>query len=199
MWRSIMLVAALAGCSAGAPPAGPALGPDLAEARRLLLASGGPIPVDVIRAPGILGSNPERIAAPAASRAVDWAAASFVAGSGAVPSGPWLALRFGNGSADPSAPCEIGASSAPPLTVDATRLLAVLCDGSRPVAEAVGRGQGTTREAAESLITETTARLFPRLGGQESVAGWSPRAPGVSLGGWVGSGGGSGVGVGLGF
>jgi hypothetical protein len=50
------------------------------------------------------------------------------------------------------------------------------------------------------MVTQATSRLFPRIGGEQTTAGgWSPGAPGVSLGGWIGSGGSSGVGVGLGF
>jgi hypothetical protein len=198
MLRPMLLALALTGCAAGQPPSGTALGPDLAEARRLLLASDAPIPVEVVAAPASLGSRADSIAASAASRATQWAAASFTPATGATPAGPWLALEFGEGAADPGAPCG-GMAGSPPVGTDPTRLVAVLCEGSRPVAEAIGRGQGTDRAATETLITETTARLFPRVGGQEGVAGWSPWAPGVSLGGWVGSGGGSGVGVGLGF
>jgi hypothetical protein len=79
-------------------------------------------------------------------------------------------------------------------------LRAVLCDGPRPVAEVVGLGATEGRADAETLVTRTTARLFPPLVGKlPSEAGWSPGTPGVSLGGWIGSDGGSGIGVGVGF
>ena len=82
---------------------------------------------------------------------------------------------------------------------DPTKLRAVLCNGETVVAETVGISQGGGRPAAERLVTDTTGRLFPRLSASNAPGGWSSNAPGVSLGGWWGSGGGSGIGVGLGF
>ena len=123
------------------------------------------------------------------------------AGPSSVPpvSGPHLVMRFSGGETlDGGGGCLATEPSAP-MQADPTRLRALLCDGAMTVAEAVGVSPGGGRQAAETLVTDTTARLFPRMSAQSSPGGWSYGAPGVSLGGWLGSGGRSGVGIGLGF
>ena len=103
-------------------------------------------------------------------------------------------MRFGDSSGNA---CQQPAAAA---TEVPERLTAALCDGTRTVAESVGIGATADRASAERLVVETTQRLFPRLGGNEtSPAGWSMGAPGVWLGGAIGSGGGSGAGIGIGF
>ncbi len=197
MWRQMLLVLALAGCAGGQqPPAGieQGLGPDLAEARRLLLGSSGPVALALDRAPTVLGADPASAAARAASRGTEWAAASFRPATGE-RDGPRLVLRFADDA--PGTPCTVAAVP-PPLDPAPRRVLAVLCDGERVVAESVGRSDSASALGVETMITEATERLFPPLS-RPGVAGWSPGAPGVSLGGWIGSGGRSGVGVGVGF
>ena len=197
MWRSMLLALALAGCAGGQqPPQGieQGLGPDLAEARRLLLGSSGPLALALDRGPTVLGADPASAAARAASEATRWAAASFRPAAGE-PGGPRLVLRFA--ADDPGGPCAV-ASPPPPRDPTPQRVLAVLCDGQRVVAEAVGRSDSGSALGVETMITEATERLFPPLS-RAGVAGWSPGVPGISLGGWVGSGGRSGIGVGVGF
>jgi hypothetical protein len=193
---AVLLLAACAGQQPPSPAA--ALGPDLAEARRLLLSSNGPVPVEIDAAPAVLGSDPRGVVARAASEATQWAAASFTpapATTGAA--GPRLVMQFED-TGDATA-CS-GTMVPTTLSMAPSRVRAVMCDGNRPVAEAVGRAQGADAQSVQAMVTQATARLFPRIGGEETTAGgWSRSAPGVSLGGWIGSGGGSGVGVGLGF
>jgi hypothetical protein len=195
----VPLLALLAGC-ASQPPQTPAaaLGPDLAEARRLLLASDKPIPVEIDAAPTVLGADPRGTVASAASAATQWAAASFTpAPASAGATGTRLALAFGDGA--DSGVCA-GSMTPAPMPMAPDRVRAVLCEGTRPVAEAVGRSQGGSAEQVQAMVTQATERLFPRIGGEQTTTGgWSSGAPGISLGGWLGSGGGSGVGVGLGF
>ena len=181
------------------PPVDAGLGPDLAAARRLLLASGEPIPMVVVPAPALLGPAPDATVARLASSATQWAAASFRPSTVPPLSGPHLVMRFSGGDATDGGGGCLATEPAPPMQADPTRLRALVCDGSATVAEAVGVSAGGGRKAAEALVTDTTARLFPRMSAQDSPGGWSSNAPGVSLGGWWGSGGGSGVGVGLGF
>jgi hypothetical protein len=197
MWRYMLLALTLAGCAGGQqPPPGieQGLAPDLAEARRLLLGSAGPLPLALDRAPTVLGADPGSAAARAASRGTEWAAASFRPTAGE-PDGPRLVLRFADDGR--GTPCAV---PVPPPRFDAApqRVLAVLCDGQRVVAEAVGRSDSGAALGVETMITEATERLFPPLA-RAGVAGWSPGIAGISLGGWVGSGGRSGVGVGVGF
>jgi hypothetical protein len=192
-----LLVAACAGPPPPSVDAG--LAPDLAAARRLLLGSQGSIPVVTAPAPTVLGPSPDATVARLASDATQWAAASFRPSSVAPVSGPHLVMRFGGSDAvDSGGGCGTQ-GSADLMRSDPTRLRAVLCDGPLTVAEAVGVSTGGGRAAAEALVTDTTNRLFPRLSAQNSPGGWSHGAPGVSLGGWLGSGGNSGIGVGLGF
>ena len=134
----------------------------------------------------------------AASAATQWAAASFTPAPPApARTGTRLAFAFGDGP--DTAVCAGGMTPAP-MAVAPGRVRAVLCDGTRPVAEAVGRSQGGSAEQVQAMVTQATERLFPRIGGEQTTTGgWSSGAPGISLGGWLGSGGGSGVGVGLGF
>ncbi|HMU50989.1 MAG TPA: hypothetical protein PKA13_14540, partial [Geminicoccaceae bacterium] len=113
--------------------------------------------------------------------------------------GPHVVRRFRGGEAPDGGGGGLAPGGAPPMQADPTRLRAMVCDGPVTVAEAVGVSPGGGRKAAEALVTDTTARLFPRMSAQDSPGGWSSNAPGVSLGGWWGSGGGSGIGVGLGF
>jgi hypothetical protein len=190
----------LAACAGSPPPSVEAgLPPDLAAARRTLLASQAPIPLVTVPAPAVLGPTPDATVARLASDATQWAAAGFRPSIATPISGPYLLMRFaGSDAQDGGAGC--GAlPAAAEMRSDPTRLRAVLCDGMITVAEAVGVSQGGGRAAAEALVTDTTARLFPRLSAQSSPGGWSYGSPGISLGGWFGSGGGSGVGVGLGF
>lgn len=197
MWRPILLVLALAGCAGGQQPPptiDQGLGPDLAEARRLLLGSAGPVPLALDRSPTVLGVDPASAAARAASRGTEWAAASFRPAAGA-PGGLRLVLRFAG--EDAGGACAVPVSP-PPLESGPRRVLAVLCDGDRVVAESVGRSDSGSGPGVETMITEATQRMFPPLA-QPTVSGWSPGVPGISLGGWVGSGGRSGVGVGVGF
>lgn len=195
----IVPLLATACASPSPPPAAPGLGADLAAARQVLLASDAPIPVVVVPPPAILGPSPDSTVARLASGATQWAAASFRPSSVPPVSGPHLVMRFSGADAiDGGGGC-LATELAPPMQADPTRLRAMLCDGTMTVAEAVGVSAGGGRQAAEALVTDTTARLFPRLSAQDSPGGWSSNAPGVSLGGWVGSGGGSGVGIGLGF
>jgi hypothetical protein len=201
MHRSLPLVCLLLAACAGPPPPSidAGLAPDLAAARRLLLGSQGPIPLVTAPAPAVLGPSPEATVARLAGNATQWAAASFRPSTVAPVSGPHLVMRFGSGDVvDSGGGC--GTQGSPDLMrTDPTRLRAVLCDGSLTVAEAVGVSTGGGRAAAEALVTDTTNRLFPRLSAENSPGGWSRGAPGVSLGGWLGSGGNSGIGVGLGF
>lgn len=195
----VLLSVAACSDSSPPPPIDAGLAPDLAAARRLLLASQAPIPVVVVPSPAVLGPNPDATVARLASQSTQWAAASFRPSTVPPISGPHLVMHFaGADGTDGGMGCMTG-DPAPPMPGDPTRLRAVMCDGAVTVAEAVGVNAGSGRQAAESLVTDTTTRLFPSLGGQANPAGWSYGAPGVSLGGWFGSGGGSGVGIGLGF
>lgn len=181
------------------PPPDAGLGPDLAAARQLLLSSGTPIPMVVVPPPAVLGPAPDATVARLASNATQWAAASFRPSSVPPVSGPHVVMRFSGGDTiDGGGGC-LATEPAPPMQADPTKLRALVCDGAMTVAEAVGVSPGGGRKAAEALVTDTTARLFPRMSAASSPGGWSSNAPGVSLGGWWGSGGGSGIGVGLGF
>lgn len=184
----------LAGCASGQPNPAP-LPPDLQAARQTLLGSSGPIPMTVENAPAALGPDASGTVARLASDATAWAAAGF----SPVPTGQAasqrVVMRFGESGGDA---CRQPAPAAGPAAPE--RLTAALCDGTRTVAESVGIGTTADRISAERLVSETTQRLFPRLGGNEtSTSGWSAGAPGVWLGGAIGSGGGSGAGIGIGF
>lgn len=201
MRRHLPLACLLAAaCTSSPPPAQNAgLAPDLAAARSLLLGSQGPIPVVVTPGPTVLGPSPDATVARLASDATQWAAASFRPSRVPPVSGPHLVMSFaGADAAEGAAGCGSMAQGAE-MRSDPTKLRAVLCDGQTVVAETVGISQGGGRPAAERLVTDTTSRLFPQLSAGNSPGGWSSNAPGVSLGGWWGSGGGSGIGVGLGF
>ena len=132
----------LAAC-ASQPPTTPtaSLGPDLAEARRLLLGSGGAIPLEVDRPPTVLGSDPRTVVARAASDATQWAAANFTPAAAPASAGTRLVMQFDESAPAGSGACASQASGAP------------LADGAQPgarravrrhaaVAEAVGRSQG---------------------------------------------------------
>jgi len=106
-------------------------------------------------------------------------------------------MRFAQiASNDPAALCT-GGPGGDAAGLSPARLQAVLCDGARPVSDAIGIAAGPTPEDTERLVRRTTAALLPSY----SNGGWG--FPGVSVGvGVGGSSGGVGVGVGgigLGF
>jgi hypothetical protein len=194
-WLALVLVLTLVGC-ATAPSVAVGPGSSPMEARRLLLttATQGAVPLVIDRAPELL--SPAETAELAQTGASDWTAVAFEPISPAEPAeGVRLVFRFDDtGSSDPGEVCAQATGPSLPAPPPA-RLLAVFCDGTRPVADAFGVATGTERRHVANLVIETTRAIFP--GDRYESYGY----PGVNVFGGVGIGSGrrGGIGVGLGF
>lgn len=188
---------ALAAC-AQQPNVSPGPG-NLREAGRVLLmaAASGPVPLVVDQPPaGLAPGDPlAEVARLAREGAKDWANVTFAPTTDLMASAerPRVVMRFAQiASNDPAALCT-GASGSDAAGLSPARLQAVVCDGARPVSDAIGIAAGPTSEDTERLVRRTTAALLPSYSGSGGRWGF----PGVSVG--VGVGGGSGgVGVGVG-
>ena len=196
------LALTLAGCSSNVDVA-PGRITNVTEAQRLLLlaAADGPVPLVVDQPPLLLGgSSPEaELASLATKGAANATAVTFrpEIGDGG-GKGVRLVYRFVGATAnEPGAVCagQIPATGAP---VSPPRVHVILCDGSRPVSDAVGVARKADAQATTALVYDTTSSLFPNT----SSGFGGGFLPGVSIFGGVGSGGGGsggGVGVGVGF
>jgi hypothetical protein len=167
------------------------------EAGRLLLlaAADGPVPLLVDQPPAALGPDDPlgEVARLAREGVREWAVVTFAPtlDQAVAADRTRLVLRFTElASGAPERVCAGAApGGAPPQTPP--RLQAVVCDGVRPVADAVGIAAGPGEEDTRRLIRRTTAALVPT---HDRGGGF---LPGVSIGvGVGGSSGGVGVGVG---
>jgi hypothetical protein len=196
------LALTLAGCASNVDVA-PGRITNVTDAQRVLLlaAADGPVPLVVDRPPALLGGpSPEAALAGLASKgAANATAVSFrpEIGDGG-GTGVRLVYRFiGATASEPGAVCagQIPTSGEP---VSPPRVHVILCDGSRPVSDAVGVARKADAQATTALVYDTTRSLFPDT--SSGLGGGF--LPGISIFGGVGSGGGrsgGGVGVGLGF
>jgi hypothetical protein len=175
---------AVAACAGGPQVAtGPQSNPSGARGILAAASTQGPVPLVIDDVPDSFPGGASQIAG-TASNAVSWLGASFVPRQDVPADQRRLVFRFGDNFRDPAATCSgkpmPGAPATPPL-----ELFAVLCDGTRPVADATGTAAGDSVAAGDQLVTAVTDRLFPG----NSTTGYSNSIPGVSIGVGVGSGG----------
>lgn len=195
------LALTLAGCSSNVDVA-PGQITNVTQAQRTLLlaAADGPVPLVVDEPPLLLGgSSPEaelaRLASEGAANATAVTFRPEIGDGGG--KGVRLVYRFlGATATEPGAVCagQIPASGAP---ASPPRVHVILCDGARPVSDAVGVARKADAQATTALVYDTTRSLFPNT----STGFGGGLFPGISIFGAVGSGGGGGggVGVGVGF
>ncbi len=184
---------AAAACASGPQVAtGPQSNPSGARGILAAASTQGPVPLVIDTVPDSFPGGASQIAG-TASNAVSWLGASFVPRQEVATDQRRVVFRFADIIRDPAATCTgeptPGTPPAPPL-----QLFAVLCDGTRPVADATGTAAGDSVAAGDQLVTAVTDRLFPG----NSTTGYSNSMPGVSLGVGVGSGGWGNNGWGLG-
>ena len=162
-------------------------------------AQQGPIPLQHDAPPTVLaGPNADQEIVQLANRgAVDVNALFYPEPFGAIEPKPRLVLRFENVAGFvPAQLCINQPPSTGPWFQQPPRLTAVFCKGSQAISAASGVAADTSRKAADLLVSDTVARLFPA---RSSPSGYG-YGSGVSLGlgGVIGSGGHTGVGIGLG-
>lgn len=185
----VLFLTTLAGC--GGSDVRNLPGSDRRAAESAAVVATGPIPVEIGPPPPVLaGPTAEEEIARLASRGASYVNARFVPATGVAPSETRLILRFDDLAGAPPAAC--GASLPFGASADATpRLLAVLCRNDLPISSASGTAASPERAAAERLVVDTVARLFPT---DTDYGGY-----GASVGVGVGSGGDWGLGGGLSF
>jgi hypothetical protein len=188
-----MVLLGLAACASGPQVAtGPQSNPSGARGILAAASTEGPVPLVIDAVPSSFPGGASQIAS-TASNAVAWLGASFVAKPEVAPDQRRLVFRFADVVRDPASTCggapTPGTPPAPPL-----ELFAVLCDGTRPVADATGTASDDSVAAGDQLVAAVTDRLFPG----NSTTGYSNSIPGVSIGVGVGSGGWGNSGFGLG-
>jgi hypothetical protein len=189
-----LAVVALSACAGGPDVStGPDANPSAARGLLVAAAADGPVPLEVDSVPPVFAGGVAEVAR-IATQGGAWLGATFVP----MPYGQGsdrrrLVFRF----AEPSgSPAEICAGTAPTgaLPPPPPRLLAVFCDGRRPVADATGTADGPELADADRLVGAVMDRLFPGRAGDYYYS-----YPGVSLGVGIGSGGRFGLGGGLHF
>ena len=192
--RIILLSLGLGACASGPQVAtGPQSNPSGARGVLAAASNEGPIPLVVDAVPTAFPGGASQIAG-TASNAVAWLGASFSPRQNVATDQRRLVFHFADQIRDPATTCATAPSTggvpATPL-----QLFAVMCDGTRPVADATGTASGDSVAAADQLVTAVTDRLFPG----NSTTGYSTPVPGVSIGVGVGSGGGGNWGIGTGL
>lgn len=195
--RALLLgigLAGLAGCASAPQVAtGPQANPSGARGVLVAASNQGPVPLVVDTVPADFPGGSSQIAG-TASNAVAWLGASFTPQQNVATDRKRLVFSFTDKIRDPATTCGAApnpAGAAPtPL-----QLFAVMCDGTRPVADATGTATGDSVAAADQLVMAVTDRLFPG----NSTTGYSTPVPGVSIGVGVGSGGGGNWGLGTGL
>ena len=194
--RLLVALAALLGTAACAGGPQVATGPQSnpSGARGILAAASteGPVPLVIDTVPATFPGGASQIAG-TASNTVSWLGASFTPKQDVPTDQRRVVFRFSDIIRDPASTCSAqptpGTPPSPPL-----QLFAVLCDGTRPVADATGTAAGDSVTAGDQLVAAVTDRLFPG----NSTTGYSNSVPGVSVGVGVGSGGWGNNGWGLG-
>ncbi len=188
----VALLAAAACTSAPQVATGPQSNPSGARGILAAASTTGPVPLVIDTVPDSFPGGASQIAG-TASNAVSWLGASFVPRQDVPSDQRRVVFRFADIIRDPAATCSgqptPGTPPGPPL-----QLFAVMCDGTRPVADATGTATGDSVAAGDQLVTAVTDRLFPG----NSTTGYSNSVPGVSVGVGVGSGGWGSSGWGLG-
>jgi hypothetical protein len=184
----------LAGCASGPQVAtGPQANPSGARGILASASTQGPVPLVVDTVPVAFPGGASQIAG-TASNSVAWLGASFTPQQNVPTDRRRVVFSFADLIRDPATTCSTtpttGAVASTPL-----QLFAVMCDGTRPVADATGTASGDGVAAADQLVTAVTDRLFPG----NSTTGYSTPVPGVSIGVGVGSGGGGNWGIGTGL
>lgn len=126
-----------------------------AEARRMLVeaAARGPVRVELIGLPAVLTPA---AAARLAAEGVPAASVTFAVDAPA--DSPRLLLAFDTLAAEPGELCGGHGQTVPSSP---HRLVAVLCEGPRPVASVSGTAAGPNAADTERLVWRTTGQLFP--------------------------------------
>ena len=192
---SIILVSlGLSACASGPQVAtGPQSNPSGARGVLAAASTAGPIPLVVDAVPMDFPGGASQIAG-TASNAVSWLGASFTPQRNVATDQRRLVFHFADQIRDPATTCATAPSTGG-VPSTPLQLFAVMCDGTRPVADATGTASGDSVGAAHQLVTAVTDRLFPG----NSTTGYSTPVPGVSIGVGVGSGGGGNWGIGTGL
>ena len=195
------LVLALAACASSRPDTELLKGSSQRTAEDVIVvaAQQGPIPLQHDEPPTVLGgAGADQDIVQLANRgAVDVNALFHAEPFATIEAKPRLVLRFENVAGFvPAQICVNQPPSTGPWFQQPPRLTAVFCKGSQPISAASGTAADTSRKAAELLVTDTVARLFPA----RSSGGYGGYGSEINLGlgGVIGSGGRSGVGVGIG-